>query len=527
MSSASACFSKRLTVEVSQCLEDAGALSDFSLPPSPPANRNGDNTNNTNIRSVKFSPVWDQLPSPSTMQAMASPQPSEVLPCPFEFIAKGPSASTTTGLCVSPFAVAAGRSRSGRGAAAVSVYGCCLYSPRQEAPSSAGGSSSSSQHFNNSLFNAYGIGSDGDESGDDWCSEGEEPSSPSAASASPSPKPAGPCCATRMVSFSSYASARYCAASSTRASSAPRPQQQPQLPCGCDCRCSYSTQQQVAATSGRGAAASPADDGCGCGCCCGCGWSPRTKAWVAAAFARHDWGLWAAEPEWAALRDAPMSTLERFGLIHWSLQDLHQAQMVEAFASQDWDAVFATAQPAEVEVTSEEVEEEEEMEEEVVDYALLREAADEAVLALLSPVAPCSGRSSSGNGSSSSGSSSGYQLSAEDVVLLCADMADLEASGLVDWTPKRLALDTAFRRLVLEAEQEEEQEGAASETDSCCSSGYSRCSSGRSSSNSNSSGNSRRGAACWWLADEEEEAVRALVFGGGAEEEEGDKAQAC
>eukprot|EP00198_Chlamydomonas_reinhardtii_P009091 XP_001698428.1 predicted protein [Chlamydomonas reinhardtii] len=111
-------------------------------------------------------------------------------------------------------------------------------------------------------------------------------------------------------------------------------------------------------------------------CCC---MSPRTEARrVAAAFGRFDWSCWASEAEWAALRDADMATLERFGLLHWTLDDLHDAQLAEA----------------------------------------------------------------------------GYGLCAEDVLLMCADMEDLEACGLVGWTPQRLARDTAYRRLVLEAEED-------------------------------------------------------------------------
>ncbi|KAG2433369.1 hypothetical protein HXX76_008430 [Chlamydomonas incerta] len=374
------------------------------------------------------------------MSALASPWGVG----PFEGVsASGSADSLSPFACARPNAFAAcGRISTSSGSGAGTHYECLAYSPRQV--SSSGGSS----QYTNTLYNS---GSDDEEE--------DEPSSPTAAPAD------APC----------------------------SPRQQPCTP--------------TSTTIGRDTPATPATttsssaDPC---CCC---LSPRTEAQVAAAFGRFDW---ASEPEWSALRDAQMRTLEHFGLIHWTLSDLHDAQLAEAFASVDWAALAATSAAACVSATATAAAAiaaatttsscEFEVEAPCEDFGLLREAADEAVLALLSPA-----------------HQRGYRLAAADVVLMCADMADLEACGLVGWTPKRLALDTAFRRLVLKAPAAEAEAGeaAGSSGDSCCGSPCCTSAGGSSYSPCSTSTSTRGSCGAWWLADEEDEAVQALVFGEG------------
>ncbi|KAG2433379.1 hypothetical protein HXX76_008440 [Chlamydomonas incerta] len=454
-----------LSIEVPDFLKDE-SLSDLASPPSLPPSADA---------QADTPQAWDEPFSPGAMSALASPWGVG----PFEGASASASADSLSPFaCARPNAFAACGRISTSSSGAGTHYECLAYSPHQV--SSSGGSS----QYTNTLYNS---GSDDEEE--------DEPSSPAAA-----PANAPWCCTTRLVSLSSCASAFASACPSPRAVPS-SPQKQPCTPASTTiCRDTPATPATITSSS--------ADQGC---CCL----SPRTEARVAAAFGRFDWAAWASEPEWSALRDAQMSTLEHFGLIHWTLSDLHDAQLAEAFASVDWAALAATcasaacasatsaatAIAAATTTSSCEVEVEAQCE----DFGLLREAADEVVLALLSPA-----------------HQRGYRLAAADVVLMCADMADLEACGLVGWTPKRLALDTAFRRLVLEAPAAEAAEAAeaagaaeaqGSGGDSCCGSPCCTSAGGSSYSPCSTSSSTRGSCGAWWLADEADEAVRALVFG--------------
>ena len=359
--------------------------------------------------------------------------------------------------------------------------------------SSSGGSS----QYTNTLFGSS-CSSDDDEE-----EAAEEPlSSPNAAA----------CGTTRLISFSACASAfaSTCSSPRPRPVPSPPPKQQPQPLCPAT----------LTITAIDGDLSSCCDS-----CCC---MSPRTEARVAAAFGRFDWSCWASAAEWAALRDADMATLERFGLLHWTLDDLHDAQLAEAFAAVDWAAVAATCAAAfpthfpaaasslatATATTSCLFESDDEAEEAEVDFVLLREAADQAVATLL--LSPTVAAVAAVTPPSLRGSS-GYGLCAEDVLLMCADMEDLEACGLVGWTPQRLARDTAYRRLVLEAEEDKALGGGEGENNEescgstpCTSAGsspcYSRCSSGRSTGSSSSKGGGGAGM---------QHALCGLVAGGG------------